>query len=111
LVIKQYFKNISSAQIQGETTGILKLIVRNNGIILGASIFGATAGELINIIALAMSQNISIQKLTNLHPINPTYSEILVQAVQAWSQQRLNKKHHLQEFLENFFHFRRDWNF
>jgi pyruvate/2-oxoglutarate dehydrogenase complex dihydrolipoamide dehydrogenase (E3) component len=111
LVIKQYFKALPFAQIQGQTTGICKLIVRENGLILGASIFGAGAGELINIIALAMSQNISIDKLNNLYSMDSTYSEILIQSAQDWSQKRLNKNHNYQELLESFFHFRRDWNF
>jgi pyruvate/2-oxoglutarate dehydrogenase complex dihydrolipoamide dehydrogenase (E3) component len=110
LVIKQYFKSLSIAQIQAETTGICKLIVRDNGEILGASIFGQGAGELINIIALAMSENIYIQKLAKLASIYPTYTEILVQAAAEWHQQKIQHNHNLQEFLESFFHFRRDWN-
>ncbi|MEA5578060.1 NAD(P)/FAD-dependent oxidoreductase [Anabaena sp. UHCC 0451] len=110
LVLKQYFKSIIAAQIKGEITGICKLIVLENGQILGCSILGAEAGELINLIAFAMSQNIKIENLENLAVAYPSFSEILAQTARGWSQQKLNKNHILQEFLQSFFHFRRDWN-
>ncbi|AFZ57532.1 NAD(P)/FAD-dependent oxidoreductase [Anabaena cylindrica FACHB-243] len=111
LVFKQYFKTLTAAQFRGEITGICKLIVRENGEILGASILGEEAGELINLIALAMSQNIKVKHLANLAPFYPSFSEILIETAQQWSKQRLNKNHALEEFLQSFFHFRRDWNF
>lgn len=110
LVLRQYFKTVAAAQIRDETTGICKLIVLENGEILGASILGAEAGELINLIALAMSQKIKVKDLANLSPVYPSFSEILEQAAREWSKQRLNSNIALQEFLEGFFHFRRNWN-
>ncbi|MDZ7956473.1 MAG: NAD(P)/FAD-dependent oxidoreductase [Aulosira sp. DedQUE10] len=110
LVLRQYFKTLAAAQIRGETTGICKLIVLRSGEILGAEIFGATARELINLIALAMAQNIKIQHLENLSPVYPSFAEIIEQCVRDWHQQKLNSNIARQEFLENFFHFRRDWN-
>jgi pyruvate/2-oxoglutarate dehydrogenase complex dihydrolipoamide dehydrogenase (E3) component len=111
LVLRQYFKTVATAQIRDETTGMCKLIVLRNGEILGASILGAEAGELINLIALAMSQKIKVNHLANLSPVYPSFSEILQQTAREWSKQRLNKNVALQEFLEGFFHFRRNWNF
>ncbi len=111
LVLRQYFKTVTTAQIRDETTGMCKLIVLGNGEILGASILGAEAGELINLIALAMSQKIKVNHLANLSPVYPSFSEILQQTAREWSKQRLNKNVTLQEFLEGFFHFRRNWNF
>ena len=110
LVIQQYFKTLAVAQIRNETTGIYKLIVLDNGEILGAEILGAEAAELINIITLAISQNIKIQHLRNLAPVYPSFSEIFLQAVSNWNQQRLNSNLALQEFLDSFYQFRRDWN-
>ncbi|BBD69601.1 pyridine nucleotide-disulfide oxidoreductase dimerization region [Nostoc commune NIES-4072] len=110
LVLRQYFKTVAAAQLRDETTGICKLIVLENGEILGAAILGAEAGELINLIALAMSQKIKIKDLANLSPVYPSFSEILEQAAREWSKQRLNSNIALQEFLEGFFHFRRNWN-
>lgn len=110
LVLRQYFKTVTAAQIQGEITGICKLMVLEKGEILGASIMGSEAGELINLMALAMSQKISVKDLANLSPIYPSFSEIIEQTVREWEKQRLNKNIALQEFLQDFFHFRRNWN-
>ncbi|MFM2061122.1 MAG: hypothetical protein RLZZ507_792 [Cyanobacteriota bacterium] len=111
LVFKNYFKSITAAQIKNKITGICKLIVLENGKILGCSILGAEAGELINLVAFAMSENLKVENLENLASVYPSFSEILAQTAGEWSKQRLNKNHILQEFLQSFFHFRRDWNF
>ncbi len=110
LVLRQYFKTVATAQLRDETSGMCKLIVLRNGDILGASILGAEAGELINLIALAMSQKIKVKDLANLSSVYPSFSEILEQTAREWSKQRLNSNIALQEFLEGFFHFRRNWN-
>jgi len=110
LVFKQYFKTATAAQIQGQITGICKLMVLGNGKILGCSILGIQAGELINLIALAISQNIKIQDLEKLSPIYPSFSEILIETALAWNRHRINQNHGLQELLISFFNYRRDWN-
>lgn len=110
IVVRQYFKTLAAAQIRSETTGICKLIVLRTGEILGAEIFGATAGELINLIALAMSQNLKIQQLEKLSPVYPSFAEIIEKSLREWQQQKLNSNLARQEFLESFFQFRRDWN-
>ncbi|MBD2778806.1 FAD-dependent oxidoreductase [Iningainema tapete] len=111
VVLRQYFKTLAVAQLQDQTTGICKLIVLNNGEILGASILGAEADELINLVALAIAQKIKVHHLASLSPIYPSFSEILAQTALQWSQQRLNRNIATQEFLESFFLFRRNWNF
>ncbi|MBN3962050.1 NAD(P)/FAD-dependent oxidoreductase [Nostoc sp. NMS8] len=110
LVLRQYFKTVVAAQLRDETTGMCKLIVLRNGEILGASILGGEAGELINLIALAISQKIKVKDLANLSPVYPSFSVILEQTAKEWSKQKLNSNIALQEFLEGFFHFRRNWN-
>jgi pyruvate/2-oxoglutarate dehydrogenase complex dihydrolipoamide dehydrogenase (E3) component len=110
LVLRQYFKILAAAQIQHNITGICKLIVLEDGKILGCSILGTAAGELINLIALAMSQNLKIEHLAKLAAVYPSFSEIFEQTVQEWSNIKLSKNYGLQEFLQSFFHFRRDWN-
>ncbi|MEH2114531.1 dihydrolipoyl dehydrogenase family protein [Nostoc sp.] len=110
LVLRQYFKTVAAAQLRDETTGMCKLIVLRNGEILGASILGGEAGELINLIALAISQKIKVKDLGNLSPVYPSFSVILEQTAKEWSKQKLNSNIALQEFLEGFFHFRRNWN-
>ncbi|MDH6097813.1 NAD(P)/FAD-dependent oxidoreductase [Anabaenopsis sp. FSS-46] len=110
LVLRQYYKSIPAAQLRDQTTGICKLIVHRNGEILGASILGEEASELINIIALAMSRKIPVKHLASLSCVYPSFSQIIEDTATQWGQQRLNTNHALQDFLEGFFHFRRDWN-
>lgn len=109
-VVRQYFKILEKAQLQGETTGFCKFVVRRSGEILGASIVGAQASELIGAIALAMQQNIKMGAIANLPHVSPTFSEILHKTAQEWQQQRLNRNRVLKNILESFFHLRRNWS-
>jgi pyruvate/2-oxoglutarate dehydrogenase complex dihydrolipoamide dehydrogenase (E3) component len=110
LVFKQYFKIATAAQIQGEITGICKLIVLENGKILGCAILGTAAEELINLISLAIAQNIKIEHLAKLSPVYPSFSEILTETAREWHRYRINKNHGFPELLLSFFNYRRDWN-
>ncbi len=109
IVLRQSFKTLATAQIQAVTTGICKLIVLQNGEILGGSIFGSQAGELINIIALAIAHRIKVNHLADLSPIYPSFSEILQETSVLWEQQKFSNNIGWQEFLEDFFQFRRNW--
>ncbi|NJR74729.1 MAG: NAD(P)/FAD-dependent oxidoreductase [Scytonema sp. CRU_2_7] len=110
IVLRQFFKTLFAAQIQDETTGICKLIVLRDGKILGASVLGTQAIELIHVIALAIAQTIKVYCLAHLAPLYPSFSEIFEQIVRDWKQQKLNSNIAWQDFLESFFHFRRNWN-
>ncbi|MCX7596044.1 MAG: NAD(P)/FAD-dependent oxidoreductase [Fischerella sp.] len=110
LVLRQYFKTLAAAQIREESTGICKFIVRRNGEILGASIFGSEAIELIGGVVLAIAKTIKIDRIANLSPISVSFSEILEKTAREWHQQRIQNNLRLQEFLESFFHCRRNWN-
>ncbi|MBF2017445.1 MAG: NAD(P)/FAD-dependent oxidoreductase [Rivularia sp. T60_A2020_040] len=108
-VLRQYFKILISAQLTDETTGICKIIVHRNGEILGASIFGSEARELINIIALSMSEKIKIEQLANLSPVYSSFSEIVEKTASEWKKQRLENSR-AQDFWDSVFHFLRNWN-
>ncbi|BAT52243.1 mercuric reductase [Nostoc sp. NIES-3756] len=110
LILQHYYKLIAASQIRNEITGVCKLVVRRNGEILGATIFGAEARDLINIIALAISGKISIQNLANLSVVYPSFSEIIERTAHQFSQQRLNNSLTWQEWLDDFFQLRRNWN-
>jgi len=107
LVLRQYFKTLAAAQLRVEMTGICKLIVLRNGEILGATLVGPQAGELIQVIALAMRQGLKMGAIAKLAPVYPTMSEIFEQTSAAWNQQRLTNNTRLQDFLESFFNLRR----
>ncbi|BAY85547.1 pyridine nucleotide-disulfide oxidoreductase dimerization region [Calothrix parasitica NIES-267] len=107
LVLRQYFKILVSAQLTDETTGLCKIIVRRNGEILGASLFGAEARESINIIALAISEKIKINKLANLSPVYSSFSEIIEQTAWEWNKQRFENTRR-QDFWDSVFYFLRN---
>ena len=110
MVLRQYFKRVSKAVITGEITGLCKIIVRRNGEIIGASIVGVEAGELMSAIALAMRQKLKISAIADLPHISPTLSEIVTQTAAEWNNLRLSNNTFLQDLVENFFNFRRSWS-
>ena len=64
------------AQAERETEGHVKIITSNKGRILGASIVGAHAGELIQMWSLAVAQGLTIKAMTDWISPYPTLSEI-----------------------------------
>ncbi len=76
VVLPHYFKDVAAAQLKEETTGIFKIVMRRNGEILGATIISSQAGELINIMALAIAQKLKIEAISHLFPPYPSFAEI-----------------------------------
>ncbi len=67
------FDKLDRAITEGETTGEVKVITTRSGRILGASIVGANAGEMISEWALAMRSGLNIGRVAGtIHPY-PTY--------------------------------------
>jgi pyruvate/2-oxoglutarate dehydrogenase complex dihydrolipoamide dehydrogenase (E3) component len=64
------------AQTERTTHGHVKVITTRKGRILGATIVGAEAGELISMWALAIAQGLNIRALTGIVLPYPTLSEI-----------------------------------
>jgi pyruvate/2-oxoglutarate dehydrogenase complex dihydrolipoamide dehydrogenase (E3) component len=64
------------AQTERETEGFVKVVTDMKGKILGASIVGAHAGELIQMWSLALSQGLNIKAMTQWISPYPTFSEI-----------------------------------
>jgi pyruvate/2-oxoglutarate dehydrogenase complex dihydrolipoamide dehydrogenase (E3) component len=74
-VLRWPFVENDRAQTERDTEGLVKIVLRGNGRVLGASILGAGAGDLILPWALAISQNLKIGALANLIVPYPTRSE------------------------------------
>jgi pyruvate/2-oxoglutarate dehydrogenase complex dihydrolipoamide dehydrogenase (E3) component len=69
------------AQTDRDTEGFARIIVRDNGEILGAVIVGAHAGETIATVALAIASKLKIAAFTSSFvPAYPTRAEILKRA-------------------------------
>lgn len=109
VVCQEYFKTADKAQIVGETTGFCKLIGRRNGEILGASLVGPQAAELIHSLALAMRQGLKVDAIAELPHIWPTLSEINGKTAAAWQLHNFRSQSFLPNLLENLFHWRRYW--
>jgi pyruvate/2-oxoglutarate dehydrogenase complex dihydrolipoamide dehydrogenase (E3) component len=70
-----YMEN-DRAQAERQTEGFLKVITNRKGKILGASMVGAHAGELIQMWSLAMQKDINIKHMASFVSPYPTMAEI-----------------------------------
>lgn len=116
-IIKEYFKTIPQVQILGNTTGWCELIIRPNGQIMGCTIIGDRAVELIATIATMMQYKIKLNPnprsgllQVNIPVISPSFAEILQRVATSFYQQKLERDRNLANKLENWFSFRRNWN-
>ena len=64
------------AQAQLTTEGLIKVVIDKRGRILGASIVGENAGELIQMWSLAISQKMKIKAMMSWISPYPTLSEV-----------------------------------
>lgn len=70
------FDENDRAQAEGDVTGLIKVIAKKNGQILGASIVGNKAGELIDIWCLAISKKLKLKDIATCIIPYPTRGEI-----------------------------------
>jgi pyruvate/2-oxoglutarate dehydrogenase complex dihydrolipoamide dehydrogenase (E3) component len=75
-VLRWPYHENDRAQAERETTGHIKVITDRRGRILGATIVGAGAGELITAWTLAISRGLNIRAFTGIVVPYPTLSEI-----------------------------------
>ena len=75
-VLRWPYHENDRAQAEHETRGHIKVITARNGRILGATIVGAHAGELIATWALALSQGLNIRVMAGLVMPYPTLGEV-----------------------------------
>ncbi|WP_157017432.1 dihydrolipoyl dehydrogenase family protein [Mesorhizobium xinjiangense] len=64
------------AQAERATTGFIKLLAGRHGRIIGVTIVGAGAGEMINLWTLAMTRKLGLKDMVSYIPPYPTMSEI-----------------------------------
>jgi pyruvate/2-oxoglutarate dehydrogenase complex dihydrolipoamide dehydrogenase (E3) component len=75
-VLRWPYHENDRAQAERQTHGHIKVITKKNGLILGCTIVGAHAGELITTWTLALSQGLNIRAMTGIVVPYPTLSEI-----------------------------------
>lgn len=74
------FHDNDRAQTERATEGFARLVVGPKAKILGATIAGEGAGDLIQIVAVAMANNLGLRALTNIVAPYPTRGEIVKRA-------------------------------
>jgi pyruvate/2-oxoglutarate dehydrogenase complex dihydrolipoamide dehydrogenase (E3) component len=113
-VIKEYFKSVTQGQINGITTGWCKLLVTEQGEILGCTIIGDHAAELISAIALMMQHKIQLSPnlmkgmtTVEIPYISPSFAEIWQKVTNNYYRQKLQHNPKLLSWLETWFNWRR----
>ena len=76
------FHENDRAIAEGKTLGEAKLVIRK-GKILGASVVGDGAGDIIQIVGYGMSNKLGVQSLTNFISPYPTRAEVVKRAASA----------------------------
>ncbi|MEB3231925.1 MAG: FAD-dependent oxidoreductase, partial [Leptolyngbyaceae bacterium] len=104
-ILYQPFQSLPQAQafsayIPHATAGFGKLIVLDNGQIVGVQIVGIQAEELVNVVAIAMHQSVPMDDLSQLYPPNPSLTaDILREWVAQWERDRPNRQPRLSDWL------------
>lgn len=75
-VLRWPYHENDRAQTERHTEGFLKVVTTKSGRILGASMVGANAGELIQMWSLAMQKGIDLKAMASITCPYPTLSEI-----------------------------------
>jgi dihydrolipoamide dehydrogenase len=82
-VTKVPFAANAKAHIEGETRGFVKIISDPaTGVVLGGSIVGAHAAELISVIALAVTANLRVNDIVESLLVHPSLAEALADAAE-----------------------------
>ncbi len=79
--LKSFFRANGKAVSMDEPDGYCKVIVDNDGKVLGAHIMGAHSSDLIHEIATAMNMGATLDKLQSVIHAHPTLSEVIQSAL------------------------------
>lgn len=105
-VVRYELAELDRAIAEGETEGFVKVLTApGRDRVLGATIVGAQAGELIAEFVLAMRQRIGLNKLLGTIHVYPTLAEANKYAAGLWRQAHRPEK--ILALLERFHRFRR----
>ncbi len=88
-ILRWPFAENDRAQAERQTRGVVKALTAPNGKILGASIVGEHAGELIQPWVLAMSQGIKVSALAGMIAPYPTLGEASKRAASSFYMPKL----------------------
>ena len=103
-ILRWPYADNDRAQAESATHGFIKVITRKNGQILGCTIVGAEAGELLQLWIMALARDLRIGDLTGLVLPYPTLSELSKRVAYTFYQPSLTKRwvRRLIELLRRF---------
>jgi len=103
-ILRWPFAENDRARTEGKTDGLIKVITNKKGLILGAAIVGASAGELIQMWTLALTQKMKIGAIASMISPYPTLSEVSKRAAGSFFTPSLfsEKTKKIVRFLLNF---------
>lgn len=73
-------ENVDRARAEGDTAGFMKLVHKQDGTLLGATIVARRAGEMIHEWILALDRGLKVGDLADVIHVYPTYSTVIMQA-------------------------------
>jgi len=103
LVLKHPFKDVDRAQTEGEIEGFVKVITDKKGHILGVTIVGPKAGELLAEYVLAIRKKLKIQDIFKTIHTYPTLSGINQQVAGKFYESKLTPR--VKKWLQRIFGF------
>jgi pyruvate/2-oxoglutarate dehydrogenase complex dihydrolipoamide dehydrogenase (E3) component len=103
-ILRAPFSDNDRAHAERATAGLVKVVTRRNGHILGASILGAAAGELIALWALAIEGRVRLKTVARMIVPYPTLGEASQRAAASYYAPKLfgERTRRLVRFLARF---------
>lgn len=89
VVYRHEFKDVDRAVMEGEGSGLIKLVCSRSGHILGAHILGPAAGELVHEYVLAMKKGVKVSDISRTIHVYPTLSMGIKRAADEYYIKRL----------------------
>ncbi len=89
-VFRANASDLDRTVLDGNPDGFLEVVSDGSGAILGATAVGERAGELINTVALAMTQGVSLSAIAEQVFAYPTESELIKRTGDAFNRTRLS---------------------
>ncbi|MCH8144403.1 MAG: mercuric reductase [Gemmatimonadetes bacterium] len=82
------FADLDRAIVDGHTEGFIKIVTRKNGRIVGATVLGSGAGDLILPVVMAMNARMKISQLSHIVYPYPTMVEGVKRAADSYYRER-----------------------
>lgn len=92
-VIQEDLKTNPAAVLSGEITGFIKVIVQPDGTILGATVLGTRAEELIQPLSLAIRHRLKLQALQDSPGVFGSVSQLLTRVGDRWQIEQFNQSY------------------